>query len=283
MKIILLNIFLLIFLSSCVKTIQDDFDDFNDKIVVNSILKANEVALVQVCNSLSVNENNVNFIDNAIIRLYKNGLYLEDLDLVAEGKYISKNIVEKGNKYKIEVEIPTYKTLISEVEVPFESELINFEIIKKGFVEYSGVTYPIVKLKFKNPTDTIAYYQVVLYDVDKQEGIIRVIDLEKLSGPVIQNEGVKIAVFSNEIIKTNEYEIELIYSDVFCLNCLLELRRISFSYYKYLQSFALYSQNKNQTANIINSPAFNLFSNIQNGLGIFGAYNGIFSDTIPLR
>jgi hypothetical protein len=269
--------------TSCVKTIRSDFDSYNDKIVLNSIIKANEIATVQLSNTLSVNGNNVNYLNNLNVSLYKNGVFVEDLIFVENGNYKSVTKIEEGNTYKIEVIVPNEETITTEVEVPFSSQLLNFEIIKKGFVEFSGVTFPAVKLKFKNPIDTIAFFQVVLYDLDTNVGVIRVIDIEKLIDPVLKNEGVKIAVFSNEIIKTPEYEIELIYSDVFCLNCLVEFRRISFSYYKYLQSLALYSQNKNQTANIINSPAFNLFNNINNAYGIFGAYNSVYSDTIKFR
>lgn len=269
--------------TSCVKTIRSDFDSYNDKIVLNSIIKANEIATVQLSNTLSVNGNNVNYLNNLNVSLYKNGVFIEDLIFVENGNYKSVTKIEEGNIYKIEVEVPNEEIITTEVEVPFSSQLLNFEIIKKGFVEYSGVTYPAVKLKFKNPIDTIAYFQVVLYDLDTNVGVIRVIDIEKLIDPVLKNEGVKVAVFSNEIIKTPEYEIELIYSDVFCLNCLVEFRRISFSYYKYLQSLALYSQNKNQTANIINSPAFNLYNNVNNAYGIFGAYNSVYSDTIKFR
>ncbi len=269
--------------TSCVKTIRSDFDSYNDKIVLNSIIKANEIATVQLSNTLSVNGNNVNYLNNLNVSLYKNGVFVEDLIFVENGNYKSVTKIEEGNTYKIEVIVPNEEIITTEVEVPFSSKLLNFEIIKKGFVEYSGVTYPAVKLKFKNPIDTIAYFQVVLYDLDTNVGVIRVIDIEKLIDPVLKNEGVKIAVFSNEIIKTPEYEIELIYSDVFCLNCLVEFRRISFSYYKYLQSLALNSQNKNQTANIINSPAFNLFNNVNNAYGIFGAYNSVYSDTIKFR
>lgn len=280
-KYFIVLLLLVMFFGACRKIIQSEFDDYNDEIVVNAILKADEQAVVKLSNTLSINGQSVNYLNDKVVKLYENGVFKEIMNLENNGEYKSDLVIQSGMKYKVEVEMPNSENLFADVEVPHSSELIGYEIIKKGFVEYSGVTYPIVKIKFKNPIDTIAYFQVVLYDIDEEEGTKNVVFLERIFDPVLQNEGVKIAVFSNEIIQNNEHEIQLVYSDVFCINCLIEFRRISYSYYKYLQSLALYQQNKNETANIINSPAFNLYSNVHNAFGILGAYSSVYSDTIP--
>ncbi len=60
----------------------------------------------------------------------------------------------------------------------------------------------------------------------------------------------------------------------------LELRTISVEYYQYMQSLKLYEDGRFPAFDIGSTAPYNLYSNVENGYGIFAAYASTFSDTL---
>ena len=112
-----------------------------------------------------------------------------------------------------------------------------------------------------------------------------------VTDPVLQGEGLPIHVFSNELIQGNEYTITLNFTNgsfsssgggewiASSYPTLLELRSVSYDYYRYAKQKYLYEINFEPEFGRSN-PAFSLYSNIDKGYGIFAGYSAILSDTL---
>jgi len=108
----------------------------------------------------------------------------------------------------------------------------------------------------------------------------------EITDPVLLNEGIPIAVFSNEIIQGNSYNITINYTtgsasstgtNLFPL--ILELRSISKNYYQFLKQQYLYERGRYPEFGSAFTST-NLYSNIIGGYGIFAGFSSIQSDTI---
>jgi len=115
-----------------------------------------------------------------------------------------------------------------------------------------------------------------------------------VTDPILKSEGLPIHVFSNELIKVNEYTITLNFTngsfsssgdDVLVANLrptILELRSVSYDYYRYAKQKYLYEVNFQPEFGRSN-PTFSLYSNIDKGYGIFAGYASAFSDTLNFQ
>ncbi len=70
---------LLIFFSSCQKEVELKLDDSKNRLVVNCLFSPDDIFKVNVSYSLKINQTEIDFIDNAKIKLFKNNQYLETL------------------------------------------------------------------------------------------------------------------------------------------------------------------------------------------------------------
>src|SRR5450759_1533839 len=109
---------------------------------------------------------------------------------------------------------------------------------------------------------------------------------------VLLNEGLPIALFSNESIRGNNYSMTLNYftgsagrtngeplqTTLFPL--ILEVRSVSSNYYHFVKQKYLYEKGRYPEFMAASTTAFPLYSNITGGYGIFAGYSVTKSDTI---
>jgi len=115
-----------------------------------------------------------------------------------------------------------------------------------------------------------------------------------VTDPILKSEGLPIHVFSNELIRGNEYTITLNYTNGSFSSSgdgelvanlrptILELRSVSYDYYRYAKQKYLYEVNFQPEFGRSN-PTFSLYSNINKGYGIFAGYASVFSDTLNIE
>jgi hypothetical protein len=115
-----------------------------------------------------------------------------------------------------------------------------------------------------------------------------------VTDPILKSEGLPVFVFSNELIKGNEYTMTLNFTNGSFSSSgdgewvadthptILELRSISYDYYRYAKQRYLYESTFEPEFGKSN-PRFSLYSNIDKGYGIFAGYVATFSDTLNLN
>ncbi len=290
MKLIVFLILFLLLFSSCRKLVQNEFPEFLPVPVVNSILIADSLIKVHVSLAEKLDTYKLGWVENARVSLCTDGQFTEEFSYSEKGFYSGITIVEPGKTYSCEVEIPGFETVSCIDSIPEPTEFLD--IIHKNIAGFDveGMSYPSITFTFKSNPVKSEYYEAVIkffdYGSTSNALIIYITD------PVLLNEGLPIAVFSNELIKQDTYTMSLNYTtgsassidneplhtDLFLL-C-LELRSISYDYYRYVKDLYLYETGRYPAIVGGVVTPFQLHSNVENGLGIFAGYSHVVSDTI---
>lgn len=271
-------------LLSCRELVQDNFADFEQVPVVNSILIANQKLTMHLSWAGKIDTTKLNIIEGATITLFENGNILETLGYSADGIYMTDSILKPQNNYYFEAHLPGYPIISGNENLPKPASLVNIRHIKEAGKNAEGVIYPALTFTIENNPQKRQYFEVVIHLLPR--GRKHVAGLEKITDPLILDEGLPIALFSNELMEGAEYEMTLNYTTnmgdgkgMTLFPLILELRSISYDYYQFVRKVYLYEQGR--YPDVFDVPVGQgLFSNIQSGYGIFAGYSMCKSDTI---
>lgn len=268
---------------SCRDLVQDQFPEYN-KVVINSIFKADKTLELNISITSKVNDTIFKKVENATVKFYKDGQYVENLNYTSEGIYTSTIILEENHKYSCDIDVPNYGKYYCEDFLPKKEIISNIKHTKIAGITDEGEPYSSLQFSFNNDVNERKYYQIVIKEFNSQE--CNPVNLALFTDPILISEGLPILLFSNENIHGNSYEMAINYYSIFYSNSnpnfnpiQVEFRSISYNYYQYLKKMYLYQQGLNPS--IETSLTYsNLHSNIEGGLGIFAGYSTWLSDTI---
>jgi hypothetical protein len=285
------RVFLLgILATSCREIIPETFPEFTPVPTINAYLIEGDTLKVNVSLAEKVDTQRLGFVEDANVDLYVNDEFAESLVYVDKGIYQSGCIVQSLNKYTCKVTIPGFDTIICEQVIPALPIIKGIEHINTAGKDEEGTSYPALKVTFKNNMVNVVYYEVEIILLRGYSN--RIATIHTIVDPVILNEGLPISLFSNELIKDSVYTLYLNYStgNASSFNnaplrttlypFVVELRQVSEDYYRFKKQLYLY-ENGLWSDGIINSMTnTNIYSNIENGYGIFAGYSTAISDTI---
>ncbi len=298
MKYSYILFFIFFILSSCEEkiTIQTD-KDFKPAFVINSFLGANsDTVKVYITKTVPAYTNVVDKIEVgsvSLLNLFSNELI--DLEKVNNIWKIKINKPESGEIYKLIVKDKNLN-VISEIKdtIPSEFKIKNINYVfseKQQGVDIqlfcnidNGITggyFEILIFLKHSYNEESGFHQYSLFTSDNQ------ITSEDYYPKLINftSENPKTLLFK---MNANENSFSFAYSSPIVTNTIwlktiphtirIELRRVSYAYYKYKTS--LYKQQLDINGDILfGLPALaNVYSNVANGYGIFGCYNS--TDTI---
>ena len=279
-------------LSSCYKKLDWNPPEFEQKPVVNGVIKSGSAITIMVSKAVKFNAEPTPALDNAEVVLYVNNELAETLEYIGDGLYQSELIAQDDNEYRCEVTIPGYPTATCSTVIPKHQNIVKFEHINKAGVDEEGLTYPAVKVTFDNVPNTPVYYEVVIR-IFEDEDYKGSPDPFNIVDPVLLNEGLPMAVFSNELIEGSTYTMTINYSmggasyisNTGWVTTLypvqVELRTVSHSYYKFIKQQYLYElTNSEPLLSVGVTGTYNLPSNVQNGYGILTGYSSVTSEII---
>lgn len=203
--------------------------------------------------------------------------------------------VEEGGEYQIRANVPnsTYKTLLAETTVPHKVNVKNVKIINQQVQtsgHYKSYTYE-AEIELNENNDNRFYHIIPSYSINDASthsptGIPKIFQVRD----VLDNVTAVYALYNedgllidSEKLSSNTFRIKVstldpintLTQEVGNLN--IELRGVNESYYKYYEK-------KSQQSEVDNSPfgtPVPVFTNIENGLGFFGAYTTT-SKSFPL-
>ena len=287
-------IIVLLLISSCKEIVSDEFPDFSPVPTVNALLVEGEPLKVLVSLAEKLDTNQLVSIYNAKIDLYVNDLFEESLSFNNKGEFVSKKIIETGNNYSCIVNVPGYDEIKCNQTIPPKPCIINIEHINIAGTDKEGESYPAVQITFKNDIKLNQFYEIeIWYEkvyIDTIEK--RKVGIHNITDPLILDEGLPIALFSNELIKDSVYTLILNYATNnsrkgkdgiwrTVLNPLfVELRAVTEDYYRYKKQLYLYKEGLLADGVFTSMTNANVYSNITNGYGIFAAYSPMLYDTI---
>jgi hypothetical protein len=301
---------------SCEEEIKFTGEKIDPKIVIYSLLQPDSVIMVSVAKSHAVFEERYvpGQITNAVVKLYRDGVFIETLTYVApvpqpeyypvmpSSKYVSQGVKPvSGSTYRIEVEMAGMKTASGEASLPDLVPIIKVDTTEQR-MEWGDMTL-VAKVRFSDPGGEENYYRMTarrmdgayygskeepwsaVYEEDcsytaSNDPVINPQQQEDLFDMNIQN---SYFVFGDELIAGREYgltlEIPHRFPDTDYYEFSLfyfELQSITEDLYMYLRSSSAHMQTNDA---FITEPVL-VYTNIENGLGVVGAMS---SSTVTLK
>ncbi|MBN2663525.1 MAG: DUF4249 domain-containing protein [Bacteroidales bacterium] len=295
-----------ILLFSCVKEV--DISDFEkeDKLVISSYLVADSIFKVYLSKTHPYLEKGIFYIENAELNLFdENGNLLEKLNNIDSGLYqTSSTKVETGINYKIETtyndEIIFAEDIIPEIiSVSELRNTGNFITENDSYIDFE------IEISINDNPNVDNYYEINSY--------IKYTDTSSFLGEwyykerynkykknylsstdyVILNEDYSyygiydVTIFSDENF-TNDKQIIKFYYSAYNLNnesllldhvLKIELRTVSKNYYLYKKSLMKHLDNQYSDFWYGVANPVQLYSNVQNGYGIFAGFSS-YTDSI---
>ena len=299
MKIYKIIVALFLIISACETIVEIEIPLDSPSFVVNSTLVDNEFIQVSLSESQHIlDASDYITISGATVEIYENDILLETLPDSLSGKYISNiNKAKSGSNYKIKVDKTGFETASSEVLIPLDTaQIVSIKmdtVVENEFGYTSHYLRFSVEIEDKGAIDN--YYEISLYQkyyhqrydysVDPPVYIDSVLVYQKQyiqsrdpSLEEFQNWGESI-VFNDELFNGSTYRMNVLmptWVDFeseqpldYKVDFYIELANTSESYYNYeLSSQLQYWTEDNPFAQPVT-----VYNNIENGFGVFGAYN----------
>ena len=279
------------FFYSCISEVDPDRPPAVNTLAINSIVNPQDTFYVQVSKPVAALENQFEFVSDAEVNLKVAAgnsyplVFKDDYYYLAGFEYLENQV------YSIEVK--DGQSGISYSAQTFTPERQMWSV--KGF-----------QLHFATDSegDNLSTVEITFHDDPLRENFygVRIISHHKFLGsdllyidskdPVIQNEGISLyipqnLVFSDVLLRDGPYHLNIDFGNpsFHSQNYLVvEFYTLSESLYQYIKSYLVHDFNQEPfNGELINffesNEPVNLYSNIEGGLGVFGAFT-VTRDTI---
>lgn len=298
-KYIHLAITLLVFtglFSSCEKIIEFDGEKTKPLLVLNSVLKADSAVKVHISKSRFFldYDNEMSDINNATVKLWVNDVEQANLQFTGEGNYYSSYIAKVGDKIKIKASASSFDDISSNTIIPEIPEVLSIDTV---YTHENDGGYISRILNFDITfTDTLKdddYYLVYCMQRTYQDYIYEGKNYQEygiylFSDDIIfenENRGnfagedvfgsATYNTFTDDLINNKEYSLRMKTHDYNYGNEYQQKITYVFYFQKITKEWYLYLRTTSLVSNDFSmfSEPVQVYSNIQNGLGILGATN----------
>lgn len=284
---------LLLLVTSCTKEIPFSPTVEISRMVLNALLIPDSAFQVQLSSTKPITGTSDRIpIATAVIKLYINGTYIEDLSNSGNGIYRSSINPSENKNYVLEVSEKNYPVINTDEKIPSPVALTAATFRYIGNVYNPEYMYDRksgeASISFIDPPKEKNYYEIVFnYSNDHQ--YFTPFELY-FNDPVILNEGdveyhPTSFFFSDQLFNGQEYTFttKLPYyqkDTVKGFPVFVSFRSISYNYYKYRKTWTRHLQNQNSGLNhfndIFRGEPIDMYSNVNNGFGIFAGFSQDF-------
>lgn len=286
MKALFISSLLIVLFASCIKKVDINYDELPRKVVVNGVICPDSAFQVRVTMSSALNESKP-FVNNAIVRVYEDDIYLFDLPNTSNGWYKVWFTPSEGKNYKVEVTVPNFETVFAETTIPVFPQILEAYYEKVGqnpnaMGEFEAKTTIIFQDDPSNKNYYVPGRNRYMYEQSKEtdESIITESDLDYNPSHYY---------FSDQMFHGNVKSLQLMgggsilsfmgqtsfqqdHKHVFSI--------VSEEYFKGLKTWTIHKYNQSSDG-YVNDPLTLLFlgepiemySNVVGGLGVFAGYN----------
>ena len=284
--------------ASCDIVVDLDIPEHERVLVVNSILTTDSIINASISHSVGAfDASSISYVNNATVEVYEDGVLLGEMEEEASLSYDSMGELDStyvykfnqnpvaGKIYSYEIAHPDYDAVRAETTVP---AVVKFNANDVTLLsEEDDEKHYRVRFSFNDAPDVNFYrfrlrYQNAYYDrFDYFESN----DASMISSAGLQSDGATFygdeAFFDDEMFNGNEKEISIDFfaynkpfwfeepDDDFETEYTLELTSVSESYYTYIRSLRAHYDNQDQF--IFAGEPVQVFTNIENGLGVLGS------------
>jgi hypothetical protein len=275
MEKIIFSLFILaVLFSSCQKIVEIDLTQQEQKQVVNCLFTSGEPIDLSVAQTTIIQLDSVEYIDGLNIVLYENDSLKWTGNNSEDGNYKVSYWPKSGRVYRVVVENQNGQTLSAIETVPADIEIQQATNRYPVYTNQYDIQFGKITVSFNDDPDRKNYYELVILDENN-----RLVNTFHVSSPVItvDNENDPnppgSLLFTDELFSGQTLTLE-IFSE--SSSPTIVLKNVSRNYYEYRKSIIshLYNQNveRDDVYNLFKGDPVELYSNVQNGLGIFAAY-----------
>ena len=306
------NIFYLLVITllfnSCDIVVDLDIPEHKPVLVVNSVLSADSIMTAYISHSKGAfDSNSISSLNDATVKVFEDGLLLGEMNKLAipssdhSGsvdnvyKYYLNRMPIVGKYYSYEIEHSDYENLRAETQIPNGVDL-TVEDVSLSQGEYGGKYYRL-RCSFEDASGE-NYYRLRVhsslfndFDDDIRDNFL---DLETTDPSIMSSAGAASdgesywgndALFDDRLFTNSKKEITLDFLGSYYSegegskeNYIVELSTISKAYFNYLTSFRAQEYIADEFSFFASEP-IQVYTNIENGLGILGA---MAKDTVLL-
>ena len=306
--------------SSCERTVTLDLPEHESKLVVNSIFSNDSIWKLSVSQSTGILDNDdFGFMDNAEVTIYQDGNFLETLSLetietttydYTTGQeeieeipfYTSENVATSNHEYSVEVAVNGFETASATATLPTPVNISEvtvenlFADVEEGYQQQEGS----LSITFDDPEGENFYelkvwaafeytYSDYIFNDSINDYIAQEVTEEVFYNIYLETNDVALSndanksgqsiLFTDEFFEGDTKTLALQTYDAIPLDgsIVVELRSISKEVYLYNSS---YNNQRWSRDDPFSEPIF-VYSNIENGFGIFGAYHTTFFEHAP--
>jgi hypothetical protein len=305
MRNLVLLVFCLLLFFSCKKEVEIPMPQAKKLPIVNSLFCAGDTICVSIYESVASLDGVPKIIDDAIVLLYEDDDPADTLIYSENGLYVSDIIAKIGSVYKVEAFCNGHKTCYACDTVPELPVLTDVVFCDSALIDRDGYYISKAELSINSIGNQIRYYQVQMFaryfNFDDHIGLkehINEIYFSQINNPdpvFLETEAsfleYTFLLFSDNLFFNESYKLTVYYYDLYNqwsdyysdYDLIVSMRAVSANYYKYkcseiIQDFdgnGLFSPGNNLLAMPVS-----LYSNVENGFGIFAAYS-VITDTFP--
>lgn len=286
----LLPLFLLFLISACTKEVNLNDIDVEQYIVVNSLFTSNKYLIVNICKTgANLSNPEITAITDARVILWNNNEIIEELTHDSLGYYSTKTYkLQEAKEYTITVDVEGFEQISATDTIPEKVSVLGHNVeFNTKIIE--GNDFSTLEFIFKDPENQKNYYiltqNIIQYDTFMYLGIIKSDDnfifYDENSVPSYGLDGYFYLLFDDANLNYNITKTTIDYLDNRGVSWnedtlptkTLELRNVSKNMYLYYKSANILGVIKNEPIFNQTNYYFNLYSNVQNGIGIFAGYN----------
>ena len=306
----ILFLFAALAFSGCRKQVSNyDRPDFDPQPTLNAVLQEDQPVWAQVTFAQCLDSVHPAPCTDAEVLLYVDGQFTEKLQHDGKGRYVGETAAEALHEYACKVIIPGFDTLFAQTEMPEKPVVTHVEIMENATVNDEGRPCPAFMITFKTDPNQKLYYCSNIYaaflndyyDAETHAYLGHSTESGMMNAsintddPVLLNEGSDRLLFSNEIITGTTYtmKVNALFSNYGwggqhsggvierTGEVVVRMHGLSESAYHYMKSQNAFEEPdaySNLFLGVI-SP-INLYSNVENGRGVFAAIAPMTCDTV---
>ncbi|MDF1573065.1 MAG: DUF4249 domain-containing protein [Bacteroidales bacterium] len=287
---------MIIVCSSCIREVEYVFDDDISRTAITCVLENGTDPVVKVFNTNSINDS-LDYVDlkDATVSITRGDgeSYELTFDPVINA-FISGTMALAGWNYELEVRISDV-VYTAATSIPSKGEIYQASYTYGKHKDEYGMDLTHCEITLLDDSLKENYYQLFLINYENSPpAILNFYGYKNISNPVLVTEALleyepEFFLFSDANSEQGMIKIEFNNISFSIFNgkpgkTQIVVRSVSKEYYKFLRSWIVhsYKQNNGQHVNVIDDldpyriffqgQPVELYSNIENGVGVFGAY-----------
>lgn len=285
---------------SCTKSLEIDIPQHPQKPDVSCFFTQDSTFKMQLSKSVGILDDFANPIDDAEILLYKNAILSDSLAYNGY-EYESKVLAAVGEKYTFEAKLKGFNSISSTNIIPDKAILGDCTISDSNiWLDEEDLLNQKVQVSIQDEDPGDNYYEIFLFgkyiDNWSQEKVTRII-FPYSDDAVIEEEALnsvypETLVFSDKFFNNSGIKLNIYYKQpnlnygngnitYLDYSLIVVVRSITKEYYIYTKKLYLHLWNQENDIWYGLGEPVQMYTNIENGYGIFIGYNEIRKEVFP--